>query len=376
MISFTTDRATSDNSSRESSRSKLAALLLGGLVLAAFLTGCGAAASAQGPTPVFVTPTPLPLPTVAATPTTPPTQAPATAPAQAVATAAATAQQMEMATAPSIMTGGDEPTVNVTAKENDAGIVYTVDKSAVPAGKVKFVFKNEGKLTHELMVYSLQDISGMLNAKRQGQDVDEMDYIKGLAGSADDVDPGKTDSFEATLTPGFYELACHVLIKNKDGSTFTHFGKGQFFTLAVTGSGGPSPDISTASTRVNVKMTEGTGELAGSWLFVPDKLVVKAGDVTFNVTNEEKEEHDFAVYPIGDTTEFVSMQLQGGMEPDYDAIHAQVVQSNLEAGKSVSKTLNLTPGVYVAVCYMVSKNTDGSSFVHMERGQRFTFTVE
>jgi uncharacterized cupredoxin-like copper-binding protein len=123
-------------------------------------------------------------------------------------------------------------------------------------------------------------------------------------------------------------------------------------------------------------MTQGTGDLASSWLFVPDKLVVKAGAVTFQVTNGEKEEHDFAVYAISDTTGFVAMQLQGGMEPDYDAIHAQVVQANLEAGQSVTKTLQLTPGVYVAVCYMVSQNSDGTSFVHMERGQRFTFTVQ
>jgi len=283
---------------------------------------------------------------------------------------------MAMPTSSSATTGGSETTVNVVAKETDAGYIYTVDESAVPAGKVKFVFKNEGKLTHELMVYPLQDLSGMLNAKRQGQEVDEMDYIKDMAGKADDVDPGKTDSFEATLTPGFYELACHVLGKNKDGSTFTHFGKGQFFTLAVTGSDGPSADIATPSNTMDVRMTQGTGDLASSWLFVPDKLVVKAGAVTFKVTNDEKEEHDFAVYQIGDTTSFVSMQLNGGMEPDYDAVHAQVVQANLEAGKSVTKPLNLTPGVYVAVCYMVSKNADGTSFVHMERGQRFTFTVE
>jgi uncharacterized cupredoxin-like copper-binding protein len=284
---------------------------------------------------------------------------------------------MAMATATeATASGGSETTVNVVAKETDTGIVFTADASAVPAGKVKFVFKNEGKLTHELMVYPLQDLSKMMDQKRQGQDVDEMDFIKGLAGKADDVDPGKSASFEATLAPGFYELACHVLGKNADGSSFTHFGKGQFLTLAVTGPGGPSTDITTPSNAVNVQMTEGTGDLASSWLFKPDKLVVKAGDVTFKVTNNMKDEHDFVLYQIGDVTDFISMVLKSDMDPNYDALHAQVVKANLESGKSETKTVKLTPGVWVAACFMVSKNPDGTSFVHMERGQRFTFTVQ
>ncbi len=353
---------------------KFPILILSAVLFAALVVGCGSTSAAAVSVAEAPTPTPLPLPTVAASPTTAPTEVPTVVPTTAP-TIVPTSMPMTMPTTSSTMMGGGEMTVNVVAKETDAGIVYMVDKSAVPAGKVKFVFKNDGKLTHELMVYPLQDLSAMLNAKRQGQDVDEMDYIKNMAGQVEEVDPGKSDSLEVTLSPGFYELACHVLGKNKDGTSFTHFEKGQFFTLAVTGSGGPSDNVATPSNTMNVKMSQGTSDLASSWLFMPDRLDVKAGTVTFKVTNNMKEEHDFAVYPIGDTTSFIAMQLKGGMDPDYDTIHAQVVQANLEAGQSVTKALRLTPGVYVAACYMVSKGADGVSFVHMEHGQRFTFTV-
>ena len=38
--------------------------------------------------------------------------------------------------------------------------------------------------------------------------------------------------------------------------------------------------------------------------------------------------------------------------------------------------MKLTPGVWCAACYMVSKGTDGTSFIHRDRGQRFVFLVK
>ncbi|MBI3680396.1 MAG: cupredoxin domain-containing protein [Acidobacteria bacterium] len=329
-------------------------LLAGVLVLAALVAACAAPTPAAQPTAIPPTVTPLPPPP---TPTKPP--APTAVPATPTPAAPA-----EVVT-----------TVNVVAKEAGNSYIFEVDKSAVPAGKVRFEFKNAGKMTHEIWIYPTQDISAMMALKRADKKLEETDYIKGVVGEAEDVDPGKSASIEATLKPGFYELACFVRSKNPDGSTYVHLNKGQFFTLAVTGPGGPSANVATAASTMTVQMMPGSGDLSSSWLFVPDRLVVNAGDVSFKVTNNMKEEHDFTLYPVGDVSDFVANKLKTG-KGDYDSIKATELMEDLEAGKTDTKTIKLTPGVWAAVCLMVGKNADGSSFIHYERGQRFVFTVK
>jgi uncharacterized cupredoxin-like copper-binding protein len=297
----------------------------------------------------------------APTPTEEPTAVPPTALAAPVATEAVTT------------TTGAATTVNVTAKETDTGIVFEVDQAAVPAGPVHFVLNNAGKMTHEMWVYPVQDFRAMMALKRQDKEAGEEEYLKGLVGGVEDVEPGKSATLDGELKPGFYEVACFVRSKNADGTTFVHYDKGQYFTLAVTGPGGPSTDIVTPASTMNVESVDGTD--GTSWLMVPDKLVVSAGDVTFNVTNKMKEQHDFTIYPIGDVSAFVTKQL-AGEKPDPATIKAIEVAEDIAAGQTATKTVKLEPGVYAAVCFIVSKDADGTSYLHSDRGQRFVFTVK
>lgn len=326
--------------------------LFAGVVGLSALAACSASGSSAtataAPTTAPPTPTPPPAPTI-----------------KLLSPTAATTTRTS--TAPSVASA-----ISVVAKEEGKAFLFDVDNLAVAAGTVTFNFKNAGKQTHELMVYPLQDLSKMLTLKRQGEEVEEMEFIKGMAGQAEDVDAGKSTSFQATLKPGFYELACHVAGKNPDGSTYLHFDKGQSITIAAIGPGGPSPAILTPASIMNVKMAPGEGDLAGSWLFYPDRLIVKAGEVTFSVTNNMKEEHDFVVYPLGDITEFMTDRLKGH-HGEYDEIRGEELMEDLPPGKTLQKTLKLTPGVWAAACFMVSKDADGSTFVHRDRGQRFTF---
>ncbi|MBI4493003.1 MAG: hypothetical protein HY690_09440 [Chloroflexi bacterium] len=331
-------------------------LHLGGLVVGlasvpSLLAACSAPAATPTAAPTAVSPKPTAPP-----PPPKPTAAPTTAAAPKPAAAAGS--------------------ISVVAKEEGKAFLFDVDNLAVPAGKVKFSFKNAGKQTHEVMVYPMQDLSEMLNLRRQGKDVEEMEYIKGMAGKAEDIDAGKSASFDANLKPGFYELACHVEGKNPNGSTYLHFDKGQSITIAAFGSGGPAPSILTPASTMNVKMVPGEAPLASSWLFYPDRLVVKAGEVTFSVTNNMKEEHDFVVYPLGDISEFIKMRLQGGEHGEYDSIKGNELIEDLSPGKTLQKTFKLTPGLWVAACFMSSKNQDGSTFIHRDRGQRFTFLAK
>ena len=121
-----------------------------------------------------------------------------------------------------------------------------------------------------------------------------------------------------------------------------------------------------------------TGEENASWLFTPDRLVVSGGDVTFKVTNKMKAEHDFVVSPLGDTSKYVAGAMMPGMahNDDYSSFKGTELLADLAPGKTDTKTFKLTPGLWVAACYMSSKATDGSTFLHRDHGQRIVFMVK
>jgi uncharacterized cupredoxin-like copper-binding protein len=323
-------------------------MLLGAAALSPVIAACGGSSSTPTPAPAAAT---VAAPTVAA-PTAAATQA-----AQATAAAA----------------GGAASTVNVKAHEAGDVFLFDVDKQMVAAGTTTFNFTNNGKLTHEVMVYPIQDLAEMLAKKRAGDDVEEDAYIKQMVGSAPDIEPGKGATFNSDLKPGFYELACHAIGKNPDGSTFLHFDRGQTMTLAVTGPGGPSAAILEPSSTIALDMQPGTGELASSWLFIPDHLVAKQGKVTFNITNHMDMNHDTVVYPLGNISDLIKDRLAGG--ENYDMIKGQQLAEDLEPNKSITATADLTPGWWVAACFVVSTLSDGTKYVHRDRGQRVTFLV-
>ncbi len=134
------------------------------------------------------------------------------APASATATAAAT-------------------TVTVRAED----FSFHLDKTVVPAGSVHFVLVNDSKdYEHELWVYpqGQPKLQQMLAVKDAGKDVDEMDYLTGVAGKVEDVPPGKTASFDATLQPGTYELSCFIT-STIGGKAMVHYEMGMHATLTV-----------------------------------------------------------------------------------------------------------------------------------------------
>ena len=310
---------------------------LGATALALILAACGGGAVAPSPTEVAKA-----------------TLAPATsAPATTAPPAAATV-------------------VNIEATQVGNSFFLKADQISVPAGKVTFNFKNTGALTHEVLVYPVQDVTKLAALKRQGTDAEEKDFIKGLAVGLMDIDPGKSATGDAVLAPGFYELACWAVGKNPDGTTYEHIDKGQTLTLAVTGPGGPAVSIATPAKTINVAMQDGPN---GSWILSPDTLVATAGDVTFKLTNGMKVNHDFVVYPIGDVSGPIAAGLKSAQDIDLAAPAVSLFQ-DLAPGKSDSKSVKLAAGTYVMACFMVSKNPDGSSFLHRDMGQRITFLVK
>lgn len=296
--------------------------------------------------------------------------APSAAPTASVAKA--TVAPATTATTAPTATVAAAAVVNVDATQVGNNFFLKSDQIAVPAGKVTFNFKNSGTTAHEVLVYPVQDVTKLAALKRGGTDAEEKDFIKGLAVGLMDIDPGKTATADVTLAPGFYELACWAVGKNPDGSTYEHYDKGQTLTLAVTGPGGPSAAITTAGNTIKVAMQDGAN---GSWVLIPDRLVASAGDVTFTLTNGMKIDHDFAIYPIGDVSGPIAAGLKSGQDIDLVAPAVGLFQ-DLAPGKTDSKSVKLSPGTYVMACFMVSKNADGTTFVHRDMGQRITFIVK
>ena len=94
-----------------------------------------------------------------------------------------------------------------------------LDKSAIPAGLVKFVINNTGAITHEVVL--------------EAADVVDVPFeMDGRASEAEAIAPNTSKSFEWTLDkPGKYRLACHTNENEVD-----HFKLGMTTDITVTAS--------------------------------------------------------------------------------------------------------------------------------------------
>ena len=108
---------------------------------------------------------------------------------------------------------------------------------------------------------------------------------------------------EILLAYGYVSL-CHVgatINRARDlQSTPANFATAQTVTIAAVGPGGPLPSANNAAATMNVQMVAGQGDFASSWLFVPDRLVVKAGrQVEFLFENNDLMPHNFVITQPG-----------------------------------------------------------------------------
>jgi uncharacterized cupredoxin-like copper-binding protein len=129
--------------------------------------------------------------------------------------------------------GGGGGSSSVSANANDFN--FTLDKTHAPAGKVHFTLNNQSKTyQHELWVYPSNQpkIQDLLTAKDSGQDVNEEDYLQNVAGKVEDLDPGKSASFDANLPAGTYEYACFITT-NIGGKNQVHYELGMHGNFTV-----------------------------------------------------------------------------------------------------------------------------------------------
>jgi hypothetical protein len=81
---------------------------------------------------------------------------------------------------------------------------FALNRTTVPAGRVHVQLINQSTYNqHEVWVYpqNQPQLQELLAAKRAGKQIDEQDYLHGLAGHVEDVPPGQTAAFDVTLQP-------------------------------------------------------------------------------------------------------------------------------------------------------------------------------
>jgi uncharacterized cupredoxin-like copper-binding protein len=100
----------------------------------------------------------------------------------------------------------DGTTVDVTLSEFKVELSTT----SVPAGEVTFNVKNDGTVVHEFVVFKTDLAASALPEASEEPEVDEDDPSLESMGEVEDVDPGATKSFTATLTSGSYVAICNV----------------------------------------------------------------------------------------------------------------------------------------------------------------------
>ncbi len=103
----------------------------------------------------------------------------------------------------------------VSVKLNEFNILP--GKQAAPAGKVTFVLKNTGKMTHEFVVVRTAKPAGSL---LKGNEADET----GAVGEVGELKSGQTKKLTLTLKKGHYAMLC-----NLPG----HYKAGQFVDFYV-----------------------------------------------------------------------------------------------------------------------------------------------
>ena len=186
MISFT-------QSTRGSSRSRSAGLVILGSLAVAGLTGCSSAGAGPTATPAATaTPAPTPTPAPTATPT-----------------------------------GGG--TVQVVLQE--FAVVPAV--ASIEHGKVTFVATNTGPDDpHEMVIFKTDLGVHKLPASAEGK-VDEEGAGLTTMGEIEEFGVGKTGTVTLELAAGRYVLVCNIVQDEPDGTKESHYLKGMSTEFTV-----------------------------------------------------------------------------------------------------------------------------------------------
>jgi hypothetical protein len=126
--------------------------------------------------------------------------------------------------------GSSEETIDVSLYE------WGVDVSpaTVAAGDVTFTGKNDGSEIHEMVVAKVNSASDIPVDADGAADESQMDASV-FIGEIEDIEAGSSQDVTFALEAGTYVVFCNITETESDGTVESHFQKGMFNTITVTG---------------------------------------------------------------------------------------------------------------------------------------------
>jgi hypothetical protein len=123
----------------------------------------------------------------------------------------------------------NKPDVKVGLKE------YTVslDPSTPKNGKLEIEAKNEGSVTHEMVIVRAESADALPTDADGAVDEDQIPEAD-KAGEIAEFDAGKTVTKTFDLSAGNYVVFCNITETKSDNSVLSHFVEGMHSNLAVS----------------------------------------------------------------------------------------------------------------------------------------------
>jgi uncharacterized cupredoxin-like copper-binding protein len=226
----------------------------------------------------------------------------------------------------------------------------------IPAGLTRFVLKGQGKEYHHATIARLEERKTVADLqaafKTPGPPPSWVTFI----GGPNVPDPGAEANATVDLTPGNYALICFVDTPDH----VPHFAKGMVHGFTVT----PSTSNAMApAADVDVALVD--------YAFNFDKPLT-AGRHTIKVTNPAAQDHEIQLIQLapGKTLADMRQWIEKMAGPPPGKAVGGV--AGMKPGTTNYFDVELTPGEYVAICF-IPDSKDGKP--HFEHGMARQFTV-
>jgi hypothetical protein len=257
----------------------------------------------------------------------------------------------------------DDPITDTAAAAGNAEITITAHDysfdapDSIPSGAVSFTLRNEGHEPHHAMFVKLNEgvsTDEVMAAFQEGPDA-ALPLVS-FAGGTGTAEHGGEAKVILEMTPGQYLMLCMI----SGGDDIPHAAKGMVKPFTVTG------EVSTfLPPRADAEV------LLRDFSFeMPD---LTAGEQTVKVSNTGHHPHEFILFrllPGKSLADFQAfMEDESGPPPFEEAGGLPPIAG----GTSGWITLELTPGDYVAICFIPEP---ASGQPHFALGMIKSFTVE
>lgn len=222
----------------------------------------------------------------------------------------------------------------------------TPSAQTVEAGQVTFNISNVGAVPHELLVFDTTLDPKKFPTDSAGNIYEEANGMNKIS-DGDNIDPGGNQTRVVDLSkPGKYVVVCNIA---------GHFKSGMSSTITVVA----PASAPVASGSLDVKLRE--------FSVTPSASTVKAGKVTFNVTNDGNLQHELLVFNTDLEPKDFPLDPEGNINEEGPGMNKISDGDNIDTGGTQTRVVDLSkPGKYVLVCNIAG---------HFKAGMFTTITV-